>query len=126
VHRFWHVERGWWMLVWHGLVQTCGVKLGLLTFAVAQFFDFGTFVTMVGRHGPEAEANPLVAMVLVGHGVPLLFVAKLAVVALAVAVVAVLVDRTARRPSPRLAASVLTVGILAGLIGGVTNAANLL
>jgi cytochrome c biogenesis factor len=101
------------------------VKIALLTLLTAQFFDFGTFVTMVGGYGPAAEANPLVKAILVAHGMPLLFVAKLTVVALVAAVVAVLVERPETRPSPRLAACVLTVGIVAGLIGGASNARNL-
>jgi len=107
-------------------VQTGEVRIALLTLLTAQFFDFGTFVTMVGRHGPAAEANPLVATLLIAHGVPLLFVTKLTVVALVAAVVAVLVERQSERSSPRLAACVLGVGIVAGLIGGATNAATLI
>lgn len=107
-------------------MQTGEVRTALLTLATAQFFDFGTFVTMVGRHGPSAEANPIVAALLVSHGMPLLFVAKLTLVALVAAVVAILVEHPDRRPSPKLAASVLAVGIIAGLIGGASNARTLI
>jgi hypothetical protein len=107
-------------------VQTGEVKTALLTLATAQFFDFGTFVTMIQRYGPAAEANPLVKALLQAHGMPLLFVAKLTLVALVAAVVAILVEQPDRRPSPRLAASVLAVGIIAGLIGGASNARTLI
>jgi hypothetical protein len=107
-------------------VQTGGVRIALLTLGTAQFFDFGTFVTMVTRYGPAAEANPIVKALLISHGLPLLFIAKLSLVALVAAVVAVLVERQEGRPSPRLAASVLGAGIIAGLIGGASNALTLI
>lgn len=92
----------------------------------AQFFDFGTFVRMIGRHGPAAEANPIVAGLLDDYGVPLLFVAKVIVAVLVVAVVLIITDKHAERPRPRLAAAVLTAGIVAGLVGGLSNALTLI
>jgi hypothetical protein len=108
-----------------GAVQTGGVKVALLTLLTAQFFDFGTFVTMVGRYGPAAEANPIVNALLVAHGIPLLFAAKLALVAFVAAVVAILAEDS-KRPSLRVAAGVLAIGIVAGLIGGASNARTLI
>jgi hypothetical protein len=91
--------------------------------AVAQFFDFGTFVVMVHRHGVLAEANPLVAGLFEGAGIPAIAVAKLALVAL---VCGVTVALTAIRPFAaghrRLAQVVAGLAIAAGLIGGTTNA----
>jgi hypothetical protein len=99
--------------------------LPVLTMAVAQFFDFGTFIVMIQRHGPGAEANPLVAGILDGLGVPGIVVAKLALVVLVAATVAVLVRGTGSGDRRRIAAVVVGIGILAGLVGGCTNALTL-
>jgi hypothetical protein len=98
------------------------VPLAALTLVLAQLLDFATFTTMIERHGPGAEANPLVAWLLAQFGVPLLLVAKVTVVALVTAIVAVLVDSARERPHVRLAASLFGVGIVAGLVGGLSNA----
>ena len=57
---------------------------------VAQMLDLGTFVRMIAIHGPLAEGNPLVAHLLDELGVPFLAVAKIAVLSLVIAIVAVL------------------------------------
>ena len=83
--------------------------LPLLTAVAAQLFDLGTFLVMVRRFGAGAEANPLVAALFADYGTPL--------VALAVS--------TARRsPRVRLVAGAVPVGaaIVAGLVGGLSNA----
>jgi hypothetical protein len=100
--------------------------VGALTLVTAQFFDFGTFVSMLGRHGPAAEANPLVNALLSDMGLPFLFVAKLSVAALAIAVVAVLIAQGRPQAHPRLAGTILAIGIAAGLIGGLSNALTLI
>ena len=87
---------------------------------VAQFFDFGTFFTMVHRLGPSAEANPIVLHVFDAMGMPGILLAKLALT-IFVAGVGVLL---ATRPTPRerwVGAVVVGWGILAGLIGGWSN-----
>ena len=72
--------------------------LAVITATVAQMLDLGTFVRMVAIHGPLAEGNPLVAHLLDELGVPYVAVAKIAVLSLVVAIVAVLVGT--RRPTP--------------------------
>jgi hypothetical protein len=102
------------------------MALAVLTLTVAQLFDLGTFVRMVAGHGAAAEANPLVRFLLEGYGLPLLAVAKIAGLALVVAVIAVLArgsDDSVRR---RATAIVFAVAILAGLVGGWSNAAVIL
>jgi hypothetical protein len=79
-------------------------------------------MTMIERYGAAAEANPLVGWLLASFGVPLLLVAKVTIVALVTAVVAVLVDSARDRPRVRLAGVLMGVGIVAGLIGGLSNA----
>jgi hypothetical protein len=96
---------------------------GVVTLAVAQLLDLATFDVMVRRVGPEAEANPLVASLYGAYGLPVVAIAKVALLALVTAIVAVL----SRAPTPRLAAAlivgILAAGIAAGLIGGATNTA---
>jgi ABC-type cobalamin transport system permease subunit len=92
--------------------------LGALTMSAAQLLDLATFATMMQVVGPEAEANPLVAFLFGAYGLPMVAVAKLALVAGATAVVGVLLSA---RPRPRLAATVLAVGIAVGIIGGISN-----
>lgn len=98
------------------------MPLALLTLTIAQLFDLGTFVRMVTLNGPSAEANPLVHLLLTQHGLPVLIVAKLAVLSLVVAIVAVLAGRTAVMDHRRTVAAIVSVAIVAGLIGGWSNA----
>ncbi len=99
--------------------------LALMTVVVAQLFDFGTFVEMVRRVGVGAEMNPLVATLFNGYGTPAVALAKAALVLLVVSL-AVATMRSSRRV--RVAAGTLPVGlaIVAGLIGGISNALVLL
>ena len=99
------------------------MPLALLTLTVAQLFDLGTFVRMIAIHGAAAEANPLVRLVLIDDGLATLAVAKLAVLSLVVAVVVVLAGRSDGPGHARLAASVVAVAIVAGMVGGWSNAA---
>ena len=107
-------------------MHTRGMRLHLVTLATVQFFDFGTFVTMVARYGPAAEANPLVATLFVSYGLPVLLVAKVAVVVLAAAVVVVLAGSVGGRGRGLLRGFVLATGVAAGMLGGVSNAVTLL
>jgi hypothetical protein len=95
---------------------------GLLTLAVAQFLDLGTFIRMAAVHGATAEANPLVATLYVDHGLPMVVVAKFVLLVLAASTVVHLQRGNSGSMPSGIAAVVLWVGILAGTIGGLTNA----
>jgi hypothetical protein len=98
--------------------------LRLVTLAVAQLLDFGTFVRMVRWQGAGAESNPLVSLMFVDYGLPLVAVAKIALVVLVSAIVAILAAHPGRQRV--LAGAVLWAGIVAGLLGGASNAAAIL
>jgi hypothetical protein len=95
----------------------------VVTLAAAQLLDLVTFVQMVNRVGPYAEANPLVAFLFGTYGLPLIAVAKIALVALLTSIVATLSARPAVRLAVPVVVVVLVLGIGAGLVGGVTNTA---
>ncbi|MEA2609895.1 MAG: hypothetical protein QOJ75_2138 [Chloroflexota bacterium] len=99
------------------------LQLRLATLFAAQFFDFGTFTVMIGRHGIVAEANPIVAQGFLVLGLPLVAMTKLALIVLVGAVV-VLLGRAdpSRRTSIALSAIVTVVAVGAGLVGGISNA----
>jgi len=99
--------------------------LPVVTMAVAQFFDFGTFIVMVRRHGPGAEANPFVADILQGLGIPGIVIVKIALVVFVAATAIILVRGPGTLRRRRVAATVLGLGIVAGLVGGCTNALTL-
>lgn len=90
----------------------------VLTMSAAQLLDLATFVVMVERLGPGAEANPLVAALFGAYGYPSVAVAKVALLAFVTAIGAILLSP---RGSTRVAAVVLSVGILIGLVGGISN-----
>lgn len=108
--------------------HTRRMSLALVVVTAAQLLDLGTFVRMIGLHGAEAEANPLVSGMLVNHGLLFVAVAKVAGLALVVAIIVVLAgrDSTIRRSHSRLATMVAFAAILAGLVGGWTNAGAIL
>ena len=106
--------------------QTRLVSLALVVVTVAQLLDLGTFVRMIGLHGAAAEANPVVAHLLLGQGLPFVAVTKIAALAVVVAVVVVLGGRDGRVGHPRLAAVVVLAAIAAGIVGGWTNAGSIL
>jgi len=97
------------------------MALALLTLTIAQLFDLGTFIHMVGLHGSASEANPVVQFLLADFGLRFVVVAKIVALSLVVAVVGVLAGRAAVG-RPRMVAGVVAVAIVAGLIGGVSNA----
>jgi hypothetical protein len=107
-----------------GLIRPYGpiLRFRLAALLAAQLFDFGTFTLMVGRHGIVAELNPLVAQGFVAFGLPILIGVKLALVLLLGSIV-VLVGRSgpSRRSIPGLAASITILGVIAGLVGGISN-----
>jgi hypothetical protein len=100
------------------------LALGLLTMLAAQLLDLGTFVTMIRRLGPSAEANPIVSAILGTSGLDVLVVAKLLLVVLVGGVTVTLMS--GRGPKARLAGEVLLgFAIVAGIIGGWSNAATI-
>jgi hypothetical protein len=99
--------------------------LPMLTMAVAQFFDFGTFAVMVRRHGPTSEANPLVAAIFGDLGLGGTALAKAALVLLVASVGLILAGRNGTVGRRRTAALVVGLGIVGGLVGGITNALTL-
>jgi hypothetical protein len=96
------------------------VTLGLPLLVATQLADYLTFIVMVSRHGITAELNPIVARLAEDHGLLMLTAAKLAAVVLVGATVLV-VGRT----RPRLAATVLAVGVISGGIGAFSNVATI-
>jgi hypothetical protein len=92
------------------------VAIGALV--LAHLFDLLSFVEMIGRHGLDAELNPLVVYLHGIVGVPGLAMAKAISVGIGASVFVILAPH--RR---RLAMSVLLFGVGAGLLGGVSNVA---
>jgi uncharacterized membrane protein YqjE len=97
------------------------MALALLTVTVAQLLDLGTFVGMVVIHGPSVEANPIVAHLLMGLGLPFVAVAKIAALSLIVSVIVVIAQHPSQRHR-RIAATVVAAAVIAGVVGGWTNA----
>ncbi|MEA2621456.1 MAG: hypothetical protein QOH61_366 [Chloroflexota bacterium] len=95
------------------------ITLSLL--ALAHLFDFSTFLVMTSRHGLAAELNPIVVFMATEFGLPGLTVAKLASV-IFLGLTAVLLYRVRRN---RTAALLLTIGVIAGVIGGCSNIASI-
>jgi hypothetical protein len=102
------------------------VVLRFVTLAIAQAFDFATFSAMVGAHGPAAEANPLVQSIFLTLGTPAVVAAKVALVVLIVALGTAAYVRGGTGRWAVVGGMPLALGIAAGLIGGITNAAVLL
>lgn len=100
------------------MVATLGAFVAV---AVAQGGDLVTFLQMIEVHGIEAELNPLVAHGVITLGVPIVIAAKIALVAFVVATFAIVA-----RVHRRVAASVITLAMLAGLLGTFSNVLTLL
>ena len=100
--------------------------LAVLTLSAAQLLDLVTFVRMIGVHGSTAEANPFVRLLLVEHGLPLLVVAKIAALAVVVAVTVVLAGRAGSSAHRRTVTAVVATAVAAGVIGAWSNALTLL
>ena len=92
--------------------------LGVL--ALAHLFDWASFLVMITRHGLGAEANPIVVTLLEETGVPGVTLAKLATVVFAAGLTVVIAPK--RR---RMAMVLLTFGVVAGMVGGISNIATL-
>lgn len=95
--------------------------LSLVTAVAAQFFDLATFVAMVHHDGREAEANPLVAGLFADYGTPAVALAKAALVLFVVAL-AVSTARRGRRAEVVAGMVPVALAIVAGLVGGLSNA----
>ena len=95
--------------------------------SLAQAFDFATF-TRDGRRtwGLAAEANPLVQGLFVSFGTPAVVIVKVALVTLIVALGVAAAVRGGQGRWAAVGGLPLALGIAAGLIGGITNAAVLL
>ena len=105
----------------HGYEETPLLQvIALAALALAHLFDYTSFLLMVSRHGLAAEANPIVVAITQGAGLPGLTLAKVVTVALAAVVMVAIAPR--RR---RLAIALLTFGIGAGMVGGISNVATL-
>jgi hypothetical protein len=94
------------------------IGIGLLIITNAA--DYVSFLAMVARHGLGAEMNPIVVTLARDHGLLLLSLTKASAVLL-VASTFLVVART----RPKLAGSVLAVGIAVGGLGALTNLATL-
>lgn len=98
------------------------MSLVILVLTSAQMLDLGTFVVMIHGHGSAAEANPLVAHLLISLGMPFVAVAKVAMLSMILAIMAILMGRDEAPHHRRLVAMVVVVGIVSGIVGGWSNA----
>jgi hypothetical protein len=98
------------------------IRFRLATILAAQLFDFATFTIMVGRYGIGGEANPIVANGFAAFGLPIVVVAKIALIVLCGSLQIVLLRGIGMgRTSWRLATLVALLAVGAGLAGGVSN-----
>lgn len=98
------------------------VRFRLAAMFAAQFFDLGTFTGMIDQRGIHAELNPIVAQGFESFGMPIVVLAKLALVVLVGSIVFLLAtEGPRRRAHPGLATTVTLLAVAAGFIGGVSN-----
>ena len=90
--------------------------VGLTLVGLAQLADLATFLPMVHRVGIAGEANPLVISLYHGGGLAMLVEAKIALWALVAIVTALLAMH-----EPRLGRLVVVLGVLAGVLGALSN-----
>ncbi len=90
------------------------IALGML--AVAQLFDYVSFMVMIERHGLAAELNPIVIALANSVGLAGLTLVKAGAVLFLAFAVLLLMPR--RR---HVAVAVLAVGVVLGVVGGVSN-----
>jgi hypothetical protein len=88
--------------------------------ALAQLFDYVSFMVMIERHGLAAELNPIVVVLHDNVGLVGLTVVKAAAVVLLASTATLLMPRR-----PNVAFGVLLVGIVLGVIGGMSNVVTL-
>jgi hypothetical protein len=96
------------------------LTLAVTTLMLAQTLDLGTFIAMVRIHGLGAEANPVVAQLVGGYGLPMAGILKMLLLAFVIALTVVLTGRSSR---VHRAVGVLVLGmaIVAGIVGGGSN-----
>ena len=100
--------------------------LRLTTLALAQALDLVTFRIMVAAHGAAAEANPIVSDLFLTHGLLGVVIGKIALVVL-IGALSVAATTSGRKGAWSVVGGLpLALGIAAGLIGAITNTANLL
>jgi hypothetical protein len=92
----------------------------LIFLVLAHAFDYVTFLAMMSKHGLAAELNPVVIGLAQSYGLPGLTIVKVASVVFLAAVVVLAAPQ--RR---RIAVVLVTVGITAGLFGGISNIASI-
>ena len=90
------------------------VSLGML--ALAQLFDYVSFMFMIERHGLAAELNPIVVTLHQNVGMIGLTVVKASAVVFLASTATLLMTRR-----PNVAFGVLLVGMILGIVGGVSN-----
>jgi hypothetical protein len=96
------------------------VVIPVAALAAAQVFDFVSFLAMVGRHGLEAELNPVAVAVAQNFDLRALAILKLAVLGYVALTVGLLA-----RTRPLVARGLIAVGIAAGVLGGISNVASI-
>ena len=96
--------------------------LRLLTLTVAQSLDLVTFWLMVGRRGVVAESNPLVGSMFTAHGMAAVATLKVLLILLIGALTVAAWARGARGVWALVGAIPLGLAIVAGILGGWTNA----
>ena len=96
------------------------LTLAVMTMTAAQLLDLGTFIEMVHRVGLHAEANPVVATLIAGYGMPMAGIMKVTLIAF-VAASTIVLSRKAGRFERGLGVAVIAAAIVAGLVGGGSN-----
>jgi len=94
--------------------------LAIGALALAQAFDYVSFLFMAARHGLDTELNPFVVHVSREFGVPGITVLKLVFITFAALAALVIA-----RHHHRLGAAILALGVLSGFVGGISNLATL-
>ena len=88
----------------------------LLAVGIAQAGDLLTFMRMIALRGPGAEANPIVAHILLNVGLPALVLLKVGLVVMVGLTFAIVVKR-----HQWVAAFVATLATVVGLVGAASN-----
>jgi hypothetical protein len=99
------------------------LRLRLAALLAAQLFDFATFTVMVGHHGIEAEANPVVARGFIAFGLPLVAASKGALIVFLGSILVILARTwsSGGLATRRIATLVALLAVAGGMAGGVSN-----
>ena len=100
--------------------------LALITLALAQTLDLGTFQWMIRLHGRTAELNPVAHTLLDSFGMVAVAGAKAALVVLVGALFVAAWSRQRGHLKAVAGGLPLALAITAGLVGGITNVATIL